>query len=56
MADVDDPDGLLAAYDEQLRTDAETPGAVAVAALGPLRLAVSVDQTSCRSSFWDHAP
>jgi ribosomal protein S18 acetylase RimI-like enzyme len=30
--------GLLAAYDEQLRTDAETPGALAVAHLGPLRL------------------
>jgi hypothetical protein len=30
--------GLLAAYDDQLRTDAETPGAVAVAQLGPLRL------------------
>jgi GNAT superfamily N-acetyltransferase len=29
---------LLAAYDEQLRTDAETPSAVAVARLGPLRL------------------
>ncbi|HUA04273.1 MAG TPA: GNAT family N-acetyltransferase [Solirubrobacteraceae bacterium] len=29
---------LLAAYDEQLRTDAETPGALAVAHLGPLRL------------------
>jgi ribosomal protein S18 acetylase RimI-like enzyme len=29
---------LLAAYDEQLRTDAETPSAVAVAHLGPLRL------------------
>ena len=29
---------LLAAYDEQLRTDAETPGAVSVARLGPLRL------------------
>jgi GNAT superfamily N-acetyltransferase len=30
---------LLAAYDEQLRTDAETPSAVAVSHLGPLRLA-----------------
>jgi GNAT superfamily N-acetyltransferase len=30
--------GLLAAYDEQLRTDAETPSALAVAHLGPLRL------------------
>jgi hypothetical protein len=29
---------LLAAYDEQLRTDAETPSAVSVASLGPLRL------------------
>jgi hypothetical protein len=28
----------LDAYDEQLRTDAETPGAVAVTRLGPLRL------------------
>ena len=30
--------GLLAAYDEELRTDAETPSALAVAHLGPLRL------------------
>lgn len=29
---------LLAAYDEQLRTDAETPSALAVIRLGPLRL------------------
>jgi GNAT superfamily N-acetyltransferase len=29
---------LLAAYDEQLRTDAETPSAVSVTTLGPLRL------------------
>jgi GNAT superfamily N-acetyltransferase len=29
---------LLAAYDEQLRTDAETPSAVSVTSLGPLRL------------------
>jgi hypothetical protein len=29
---------LLAAYDRQLRTDAETPGAIAVERLGPLRL------------------
>lgn len=29
---------FLAAYDEQLRTDAETPSAVAVTLLGPLRL------------------
>lgn len=30
--------GLLAAYDDQLRTDAETPGAISVERLGPLRL------------------
>jgi GNAT superfamily N-acetyltransferase len=35
---VTDSDGLLAAYDSQLRTDAEIPGAVAVSKLGPLRL------------------
>ena len=29
---------LLAAYDAQLRTDAETPGALAVTVLGPVRL------------------
>jgi len=29
---------LLAAYDEQLRTDAETPGAISITMLGPLRL------------------
>ncbi len=29
---------LLAAYDRQLRTDAETPSAIAVSSLGPLRL------------------
>lgn len=29
---------LLAAYDQQLRTDAETPSAIAVEQLGPLRL------------------
>ncbi|MCS5719665.1 GNAT family N-acetyltransferase [Herbiconiux sp. CPCC 205763] len=29
---------LLAAYDDQLRTDAETPSAIEVALLGPLRL------------------
>lgn len=28
----------LGAYDAQLRTDAETPGALAVERLGPLRL------------------
>jgi GNAT superfamily N-acetyltransferase len=32
------PTELLAAYDAQLRTDAETPSAVAVTRLGPLRL------------------
>lgn len=38
MTGVHDPARLLRAYDEQLRTDAETPGAVSVARLGPLRL------------------
>lgn len=33
-----DPGTLLAAYDQQLRTDAETPGAVSVSRLGPLHL------------------
>lgn len=33
-----DPDELLRAYDEQLRTDAETPSASSVSRLGPLRL------------------
>ncbi len=33
-----DPERLLAAYDEQLRTDAETPSAVSVTRRGPLRL------------------
>ncbi len=33
-----DPAALLAAYDEQLRTDAETPSALSVARMGPLRL------------------
>lgn len=33
-----DPARLLAAYDDQLRTDAETPGAVSVTRHGPLRL------------------
>ncbi len=33
-----DRDRLLAAYDEQLRSDAETPGALAVTRHGPLRL------------------
>ena len=32
------PARLLAAYDAQLRTDAETPGAITVTHLGPLRL------------------
>ena len=36
---MDDATRLLAAYDEQLRTEAETPSAVSVARLGPLRLA-----------------
>ncbi|MBT2476597.1 GNAT family N-acetyltransferase, partial [Microbacterium sp. ISL-103] len=31
---------LLAAYDEQLRTDAETTHALAVSSMGPIRLAV----------------
>jgi len=35
---VTDTSRLLAAYDEQLRTDAETPGAVSVSRHGPLRL------------------
>ena len=38
MTDMDDRERLLAAYDNQLRTDAETAGAVAVTTLGPLRL------------------
>ena len=33
-----DPTALLAVYDEQLRTDSETPSATAVTRLGPLRL------------------
>jgi len=36
---MDDASRFLAAYDEQLRTDAETPSAVSVVPLGPLRLA-----------------
>ena len=39
MTGVDDRARLLAAYDQQLRTDAETVSATAVATLGPLRLA-----------------
>lgn len=35
---MDDHARFLAAYDEQLRTDAETPSAIAVTELGPLRL------------------
>lgn len=35
---MDDPARLLAAYDDQLRTDAETPSAVSVTRHGPLRL------------------
>ncbi|MDT3446079.1 MULTISPECIES: GNAT family N-acetyltransferase [unclassified Pseudofrankia] len=38
MTGVLDKAELLRAYDEQLRTDAETPGAVSVTRLGPLRL------------------
>lgn len=38
MTDSDTKARLLAAYDEQLRTDAETPSAVAVTEHGPLRL------------------
>jgi len=38
VSGVDQIAGLLAAYDEELRTDAETPSALAVAHLGPLRL------------------
>src|SRR4051794_13834589 len=38
MIGMDDRGRFLAAYDEQLRTDAETPSAVAVSVLGPLRL------------------
>lgn len=38
MTDMDERSRLLAAYDDQLRTDAETPSAVSVTELGPLRL------------------
>jgi hypothetical protein len=38
MIGMDDRTRFLKAYDEQLRTDAETPSAVAVTVLGPLRL------------------
>lgn len=37
-ADMNDAQEWLRAYDEQLRTDAETPSAIAVTGLGPLRL------------------
>jgi hypothetical protein len=40
--DMHDRANLLAAYDEQLRTDAETPSAVSVTILGPLRLVTFV--------------
>ncbi len=35
-----DRDTLLRVYDDQLRTDAETPGALSVTRLGPIRMAV----------------
>jgi hypothetical protein len=38
MIGMDDRSRFLAAYDEQLRTDAETPSAASVTTLGPLRL------------------
>lgn len=38
MSPVTRPADLLAAYDDQLRTDAETPGAASVTRHGPLRL------------------
>lgn len=40
---VDTRERLLATYDDQLRTDAETPSALAVTRLGPLRLVAFVD-------------
>lgn len=39
MPGMDDADRLLGTYDEQLRTDAETPSAVSVTRHGPLHLA-----------------
>ncbi len=36
---MSEPAVLLAAYDDELRTDAETPGALQVTQLGPLRVA-----------------
>ena len=38
MAPMRSASDLVRAYDEQLRTDAETPGALAVTRHGPLRL------------------
>jgi GNAT superfamily N-acetyltransferase len=38
MAGMTSPSLLLAAYDDQLRTDAETPSAISVTRHGPLRL------------------
>jgi hypothetical protein len=38
MAAMRTHDQLLAAYDDELRTDSETPSAIAVTRLGPLRL------------------
>lgn len=38
MIGMDERSRFLAAYDEQLRTDAETPSAASVTTLGPLRL------------------
>jgi hypothetical protein len=38
MIGMDDRSRFLAAYDSQLRTDAETPGAASVTPVGPLRL------------------
>jgi hypothetical protein len=37
LGDVQDRAALLAAYDNQLRRDAETPGAIAMTRLGPVR-------------------
>lgn len=42
MTGSDDRTRFLAAYDEHLRTDAETPSAVSVTRLGPLRLVTFV--------------
>lgn len=39
VSDAPDPAALLRAYDEELRTEAETPSALRVELLGPLRLA-----------------